>query len=52
MVIGGGQNVPVLQLPLEVHMRPCDTEVKCLLPCVSYESVKLFKKYPSMISEA
>ena len=43
VVIGVGQNVPVLQLPSEVHMRLCDTVMKCPLPCTSYGGFKKTK---------
>ena len=36
-------NAPVLQLLSKVHMRPCNTVAKCILPCVSYGSFKMFK---------
>ena len=34
---------PVLQLPSEVRMWPCDTVAKCPLPCTFYQSFKMFK---------
>ena len=42
MVIGVGLNAPVLQLPSEVCMRPCDTVTKCPLPCTFHRSFKMF----------
>ena len=43
MVTGVGRNAPVLKQLSEVHIQPYDTAVaKCLLPCGSYVSFKMF----------
>ena len=41
-VIGVWRNAPVLQLPPEVRMRPCDRVAKRPLPCTSYRSCSKF----------
>ena len=47
MVIDMVQNATVLQLPSDVHMRPCDTMAKRPLPSASYRRFKLFKIFAS-----
>ena len=32
------QNAPVLQLPFEISVQPCDTVTKCSVPCMFYKS--------------
>ena len=43
VVIGIGQNAPVLQLPSKVRMAPCDTVAKRPLPCESHGYFRKFK---------